>query len=145
MMEINKIPEPKAAPINTDQLIQDVQTKFLTKQAESNIDYLKGIQSNSTDVNEILSLDAKIKDQTDALKSTQKNMADNEIDRIRRKNMSPIVSQIQESADKANVSFDQLATQHITNVEKEKAEIESILSRTDLNLSPEATASLTKK
>lgn len=145
MMEINKIPEPKSAPMNTDQLIQDVQTKFLTAEAESNINYLKNKQSNSTNVDEIISLDAQIKDQTDALKVTQKNMADNEIDKIRRKNMSPIVSQIQESADKANVSFDQLATKHIANVKKEKAEIQSILSRTDLNLSPEATTALTKK
>ena len=145
MMEINKIPEPKSAPMNTDQLIQDVQTKFLTAEAESNINYLKNKQSNSTNVDEIISLDAQIKDQTDALKVTQKNMADNEIDRMRRKNMSPIVSQIQESADSANVSFDQLATKHIANVKKEQAEIQSILSRTDLNLSPEATTSLTKK
>lgn len=145
MMEINKIPEPKAAPINTDQLIQDVQTKFLTAEAESNINYLKNKQSNSTDVNEIISLDAQIKDQTDALQVTKKNMEDNEIDKIRRKNMSPIVSQIQESADRANVSFDQLATKHIANVEKEKAEIQAILSRTNSNLSPEATTALTKK
>ena len=40
MMEINKIPEPKAASIDTDQLIQDAQTKFLTAEAESNINYL---------------------------------------------------------------------------------------------------------
>jgi len=145
MMEINKIPEPKAASIDTDQLIQDAQTKFLTAEAESNINYLKNKQSNSTDVNEIISLDAQIKDQTDALQVTQKNMEANEIDKIRRKNMSPIVSQIQESADRANVSFDQLATKHIANVEKEKAEIQAILSRTDLNLSPEATTALTKK